>query len=151
MDSKESEFLKRIQATFRVEAEEHINSFTEGLIRLEKTRSKEDSAGIVEMLFREIHSLKGAARSIGQKDIESVCQPLESLISTIKKEGTNLSVGMFDLFHRIVKLLSELLLSGEAEKSAELKQNFNEIDCLLIERHLDLDQLFCLSKKWVQL
>ncbi|MEI6141079.1 MAG: response regulator [Mariniphaga sp.] len=127
MDSKESEFLKRIQATFRVEAEEHINSFTEGLIRLEKTRSKEDSAGIVEMLFREIHSLKGAARSIGQKDIESVCQPLESLISTIKKEGTNLSVGMFDLFHRIVKLLSELLLSGEAEKSAELKQNFNEI------------------------
>ena len=127
MDSKEIEFLKRIQATFRVEAEEHINSFTEGLIRLEKTRSKEDSAGIVEMLFREVHSLKGAARSVGQKDIESICQPLESLISTIKKEGTNLSVGMFDLFHRIVKLLSELLLSGEAEKSPELKQNLNEI------------------------
>jgi two-component system chemotaxis sensor kinase CheA len=127
MDSKESEFLKRIQATFRVEAEEHILAFTEGLIGLEKNRSKEDSAGIVEMLFREIHSLKGAARSVGQKEIESVCQPLESLISTIKKEGTNLTVTMFDLFHRIMKLLSDLLLTGESEKPPELKQDLNEI------------------------
>jgi len=35
MDKKEEEFLKRLQATFRLEAEEHVRGLTSGLIKLE--------------------------------------------------------------------------------------------------------------------
>ena len=72
MDNRDSEFLKRIQATFRIEAEEHLKSFSSGLIELEKAQTKEEIAIIVETMFREVHSLKGAARSINQKEIESI-------------------------------------------------------------------------------
>jgi len=70
MDKKDNEFLKRIQATFRIEAEEHLNAFSAGLIDLEKTQTEERLAEIIETMFREIHSLKGAARSVDQKDVE---------------------------------------------------------------------------------
>ena len=78
MDKKDDEFLKRIQATFRIEAEEHLHVFSAGLIELEKTQTKKRIAEIIETMFREIHSLKGAARSVDQKEIESICHPMES-------------------------------------------------------------------------
>jgi len=78
MDKKDNEFLKRIQETFRIEAEEHLRAISAGLIELEKTRSKKKVEEIIEVIFREVHSLKGAARSVDQKDIEYVCQPLET-------------------------------------------------------------------------
>jgi two-component system chemotaxis sensor kinase CheA len=36
MNSREEEFLKRLEATFRIEADEHIRGLTAGLIELEK-------------------------------------------------------------------------------------------------------------------
>ena len=37
MDTKDEEFLKRLQAIFQVEAEEHIRELSSCLIELEKT------------------------------------------------------------------------------------------------------------------
>ena len=82
MDKKDEEFLKRIQATFRIEAEDHLRDLSSGLIELEKTHSTKRSSEIIETMYREIHSLKGAARSVDQREIESLCHPLENLFST---------------------------------------------------------------------
>jgi two-component system chemotaxis sensor kinase CheA len=101
MDTKDSEFLKRIQATFRIEAEEHIKSFSDGLIELEKKQTTESQTSIIETLFREVHSLKGAARSVGQKEIESLCQPLESLFASLKRNEITMNPELFDLIHKI--------------------------------------------------
>jgi two-component system chemotaxis sensor kinase CheA len=127
MDTKDSEFLKRIQATFRIEAKEHIKSFSEDLIELEKSQTKENFAKIIETLFREVHSLKGAARSVGQKEIESVCQPLENLFSSLKRNEITLNPTMFDLFHKTVENLSKLLLAGELEQAPVERQSLREL------------------------
>lgn len=127
MDNKDSEFLKRIQATFRIEAEEHIKSFSEGLIELEKSQTKENFAKIIETLFREVHSLKGAARSISQKEIESVCQPLETLFSSLKINEITLNPTMFDLFHKTLENLSKLVLSGGLGQTPGERQNLREL------------------------
>ena len=81
MDKKEEEFLKRLQDTFRVEAEEHIRELTSGLIELEKAPKTEKTSELIEKIFREAHSLKGASRSVNMKDVESICQILENKIS----------------------------------------------------------------------
>jgi len=127
MDTKDSEFLKRIQTTFRIEAEEHIKSFSDGIIELEKTQNIEIQTGMIETLFREIHSLKGAARSVGQKDIESVCQPLESLFSSLKKNEVTMNPELFDLFHKIGENLSILVFSGGAQQTAVERQSLREM------------------------
>jgi len=127
MDTKDSEFLKRIQATFRIEAEEHIKSFSDGLFELEKTKTTESQAGMVETLFREVHSLKGAARSVGQKEIESVCQPLESLFSSLKRNEIPMNPELFDLFHKIGENLSRLVNSEGSQQTSVERQTLREL------------------------
>ena len=127
MDNKDSEFLKRIQATFRIEAQEHLKSFSRGLTELEKTQTKESLAGIIETMFREVHSLKGAARSVGQKEIESVCQPLENLFAAMKKKEITLATATFDLFYKTVEFLSKLVSTGGIEQTQTARQNLRDM------------------------
>jgi len=84
MNEKEDEFLKRLQSMFKVEAEEHINILVAGLIDLEKNPKGKKSSELIETIFREMHTLKGAARSVNRKDIESICQVLESVFANLK-------------------------------------------------------------------
>ncbi len=127
MDKKDTEFLKRIQATFITEAEEHLRNFSAGLIELEKTRGKKKVAEIVETMFRLIHSLKGAARSVDQKEIESVCHPIESLFSALKRNEISISPISFDILYKAVERLSKLISSGGLVKSSDDRQIQKEI------------------------
>ena len=127
MDKKDIEFQKRILATFRIEAEEHLKAFSAGLIELEKTASKKKVAEIIEVMFREIHSLKGAARSVDQKDIESVCQPLESTFSSLKRGEITLSPLSFDLFYKSVEWLSKHIGISESEQTGTFRQTRQEL------------------------
>ncbi len=81
MDKKQQEFLKRLRETFRVEADEHLRALSAGVLKLEKGLAANEQAPLVEVMFREAHSLKGAARAVNLLEIESVCQSLESAFS----------------------------------------------------------------------
>ena len=64
MGANDQEFLRILLATFSVEAAEHIAALSSGLFELEKANTPERRAEIVETVFREAHSLKGAARNL---------------------------------------------------------------------------------------
>jgi two-component system chemotaxis sensor kinase CheA len=117
MDKKEQEFLKRLRETFRVEADEHLRALSFGLIELEKAPGSAESAPIIEAIFREAHSLKGAARSVNLKEIESLCHPLESALAALKRNEIALSAALFDLFHQAVNSLARLLATMEAQQT----------------------------------
>ena len=87
MAGKNDAFMKRLLSTFKVEADEHIKNITAGLIELEKDLEPQVKAGIIETVFREAHSLKGAARAVNLTDIETICQSLESVFSGLKTPG----------------------------------------------------------------
>ncbi|MGD0756000.1 MAG: response regulator [Bacteroidales bacterium] len=127
MDKKDDEFLKRIQVTFRIEAEEHLRVFSAGLIELEKTRTKKRIAEIIETMFREVHSLKGAARSVDQKEIESVCHPMENLFSALKRHEITLSPVLFNILYKAVERLSRLISTGGLAQSSADRQIQNEL------------------------
>ena len=67
-----NDFLKKLLATFRIEADEHVRAMSSLLIEMEKTPDARKQAEALESIFREAHSLKGAARSVSMKEIESV-------------------------------------------------------------------------------
>ncbi len=131
MDDKHAKFLKRLRATFRVEADAHIRSISSGLIDLEKSQTPEKHAEILEVILREAHSLKGAARSVELKDIESVCQPLEGAFSALKHQSISLSPERLDLFHQTLDFLNQLLPTDEEETPSADRARVREFKSLL--------------------
>lgn len=109
MANKTDDFLKKLLATFRVEADEHLQAMSAGLIELENNPAEVRYAEIVETVFREAHSLKGAARAVNLKEIESVCQSLESVFAALKGKQIAVSPPLFDLMQEAIDDLGTLL------------------------------------------
>lgn len=118
MEKKNEEFLKRLLATFKTEADEHVRALSSGLVELEKTSGEEDRRRVIEMVFREAHSLKGAARAVNVPEIETACQSLENVFSELKRGSLSLSPALFDSLHKAVDTLGEHLHSMGAEGAA---------------------------------
>jgi len=103
------EFLQRLLATFRIEADEHLEAMASGLIELEKAPSDEDRTGIVERIYREAHSLKGAARAVNLSEIATLCHALESVFAGLKGGRLPTSPPLFDLLQQALAVLGSLL------------------------------------------
>lgn len=87
MSSQEEEFLRLLRATFKAEAEEHLQAMSAGLQSLEGTEEAGRPA-IVETVYREAHSLKGAARAVNRTDVEQLCQAMETVFASWKRGET---------------------------------------------------------------
>ncbi len=122
MGKKENDFLKKLLATFKVEAEEHVRAMSSGLIELEKAPGAEKQAEIIETIFREAHSLKGAARAVDLTEIEAVCQSLESVFAAMKRREIASSRELLDLLNQAVDGLGRLLAAAETERTAAEKR-----------------------------
>lgn len=102
---KNGAFIKRLLATFKIETGEHISAITSGLLELEKDLSAELRAQVVEAVFREVHGMKGAARSVNQTDIENVCQAFENVMAALKRGELAPTRPLLDLLHTAVNAL----------------------------------------------
>ena len=126
MADRDAEFLARLLATFRVEADEHLKGITHGLLELEKAGGDARRTKILETIFREAHSLKGAARAVNLTAVESLCQPLESVFAAMKRQEVSPSAELFDLLQETTDFLGRLLATaggdgGAGEKGRQLE------------------------------
>lgn len=119
MVSDEERFQQHLMATFRGEAAEHLDSLSRMLLALEQSLTPEQQAARVESLFREAHSLKGAARSVAQDEIESLCHAMESLLARHKKQRSVPDAAELDTLHAGVDAL-RALVGGDAVAVAAL-------------------------------
>ncbi len=108
MEEKDAQFLKRLLATFKAEAAEHISAISSGLVELEKA-APDMQAGIIESVFRESHSMKGAARAVNLSTIETLCQSFEDVLSALKRKQITPAAEIIDLLHRAINILGELI------------------------------------------
>lgn len=126
MTSRE-EFLRKLRVTFKIEASEGVAKITSYLIELEKSTGDHLRSEHIEALFREAHSLKGAARAVNVSEIETICQHLESVFSGLKSKQLNLSGSMFDVFHSAVNLISQYLNEPDEEVSENLSGSLGDL------------------------
>ena len=88
----------RLFATFRTEAEEHLHTIRTELIAIAAEPASGgapgsgDAPGRLESLLRAMHTLKGAARSIGLTDFEAAAHRCEALLSTLIHSGSAVEV-----------------------------------------------------------
>ncbi len=119
MDKKKEEFLARLRETFRAEAAEHVEAIVAGLVAAEHAPEAE-RAPIIERIFREAHSLKGAARSVNLSGVEALCMELESLFAALKRKEFQLSTALFDLLHPVLDVIAWLCERPGAEPSSDI-------------------------------
>jgi two-component system chemotaxis sensor kinase CheA len=115
MGTKDEDFEQKLLATFRVEADEHIRAMSSRLVELEKSSTDEERVRIVETIFREAHSLKGAARAVNATEVEGICQSLESVFSALKHRSMAFSVALFDVLHSSVDVMGAIALSSKVK------------------------------------
>lgn len=115
MDEREKAFQKRLLATFRIEAAEHVQAISSGLLRLESAQAPAERADVIETVFRAAHSLKGAARAVGLADIEAICQSAESVFAALKKNGLELSPALSDVLHEAADTIGRMLLTLDSD------------------------------------
>lgn len=130
MGNKEKDFLKRLLAAFKTEAEEHLKALSSGLLELEKTPKSERQTSIIEVVFREAHSLKGAARSVNMTEIETICRSLENTFSAWKSRKIKPSPEQFDTLHYAIDTVRDLLSFPEEGRTpiSELVRQLNNLE-----------------------
>ncbi|MDA8429760.1 MAG: hybrid sensor histidine kinase/response regulator [Geobacteraceae bacterium] len=121
MIDKDAAFLQRLLATFRIEADEHLRKIYSGLDELEKAEAAEQRTDIVEAVFREAHSLKGAARSVNLAEIEALCQAMEGVFAAMKRHEIEGSATLSDLLQQAADHLGRLLGAAGGEPDGEGK------------------------------
>jgi two-component system chemotaxis sensor kinase CheA len=122
MSTKNEEFIKQLRATFRVEAAEHLQAITAGFLELEKTPAPAAQRKIIEAVFRAAHSLKGAARAVDFTQIESLCQSLEDVFASWKRQESAPSPSAFDALHGKLDAITAALSAPGAAGAARAAQ-----------------------------
>ena len=84
MPRRDAELKARLLATFQIEADEHLVALRRHLLALAEAEAGRE---LVESTFRDMHTLKGAARSVGLRDVERVCACCESVLSAVSARG----------------------------------------------------------------
>uniref|UniRef100_UPI00187D57E4 Hpt domain-containing protein n=1 Tax=Candidatus Magnetaquicoccus inordinatus TaxID=2496818 RepID=UPI00187D57E4 len=105
----EQELLRKLREAFRQEAGERLSTIGSALLELEKVGLQGVSAALLEGIYRDAHSLKGAARAVSLREMEAVCQAMEGVFSALKGGSLPLSPGLFDRLHRAIAFLEKVL------------------------------------------
>jgi two-component system chemotaxis sensor kinase CheA len=104
---------EELRGLFKTESEERLQRLEAGILRWEKQGS--DRAGVEELL-REAHTLKGDARMLGVKDVETLAHQIEHLLGIQPVEGA-LSPEICDRFYQGLDAIRKLVreaVTGEA-------------------------------------
>ncbi len=106
----ETEIQKQLLSAFQTEAQERIEALFTGISGLEEaaaSRAGELPEAVLDAVFREAHSLKGAARSVNLATIESLCQEMENIFAAIKAKTLQLSREHVDSLYAALRLIEQ--------------------------------------------
>jgi two-component system, chemotaxis family, sensor kinase CheA len=105
---------QQLKAAFAVELDERVRELNRLLLSLEGgALSDAARRETFEALFREAHSLKGAARAIQIADVEQVAHALESALASARDRAEPLPGEWFDRLYRAADALPALFAARE--------------------------------------
>jgi two-component system chemotaxis sensor kinase CheA len=119
MSMSNDELQQLLLATFADEAKEQLQTINERLLALEEAEGDAKDP-LLEEIFREAHSLKGASRAVDLGRVEAVAHKLESLFSVIQKGELEAGAEVFDLAYNALDALTALVEEGLAGAPADV-------------------------------
>jgi len=98
---------------FLEESREHLQSFNDEMLKLEQNPGNKDS---LNTIFRDIHTLKGMAATMGFEQVTTLSHKLETLLDKLRSNSILLTPELADLLFNGVDILNgmiETIASGE--------------------------------------
>ena len=120
MESRHEAIKARLLATFTVEAQEHLQALTANLLALDRGLPPAEAGTVVEAMFREMHTLKGAARAVSLLDVEALCQGMEAILHRITRDDLNLTRPLLERLQEGMDGVARLLAGEETPGVREL-------------------------------
>jgi two-component system chemotaxis sensor kinase CheA len=108
--------LKELMTTFQAELDEHLSTLNKGLLALERNPIPDERTNLLTNIFRAAHSIKGGARTVNLKDIETIAHRIEDVLVKIREEGLSLGSQHFDILLEAVDAIGTAMaahLRGE--------------------------------------
>jgi two-component system, chemotaxis family, sensor kinase CheA len=115
---------------FQMEAVERLERMSSGLVALERAR---DDQSLINALFREAHSLKGAAGVSGLADISEICHKMEDLLSTMRDGSRQATEPMIDVLLSATDDVQKLVTAQTRRRECDVDPT------AVIERLTNLD------------
>jgi two-component system chemotaxis sensor kinase CheA len=91
---------------FVSEAREHLQSFNQSMLALEKSPSDTD---VIQEIFRSAHTLKGMSASMGFKDMEKLCHRMENLLDRVRNGNLVFDSTLATLLFQALDTLEEMI------------------------------------------
>jgi two-component system, chemotaxis family, sensor kinase CheA len=95
----DEQFQQRLRGIFNEEAREHLAQIDAGLVALEQAPAPQRAA-LHERVLKVLHTLKGAARTVDELELERLCHALEGVLAAARETGVHPSAEQFDLLHK---------------------------------------------------
>lgn len=120
-DSKD--FMKKLLASFKIEAAEHLRELNSSVTILNQSIDENTRNNTMEIAFRAVHSLKGAARAVNINELERTCQALESVFSSLKRKMLSWTSETGIIISEAANLLQDLLVLMDSERPLTSERN----------------------------
>jgi chemotaxis protein histidine kinase CheA len=94
----DQQFQQRLRAIFSEEAREHLAQIDAALVALEQA-DEPQRVPFIEQAMKALHTLKGAARAVDERELERLCHALESVLVATRESRAPASAEQFDGMH----------------------------------------------------
>jgi two-component system chemotaxis sensor kinase CheA len=137
MSAIDAEFVE----IFREEASGRLDAIVEILLDVERGGSPPDA---VNALFREAHTLKGAAGMVGLESVQSVAHEMEDVLSDARAAGSSLPPELVEPLLRAVDAMRAGVVPANGEPARPAEQSASEngprvrVPAAKVDRLLDL-------------
>ncbi len=116
----DDDILRQLRATFKIEAAEHIQAMNRVLLALEEQPTADERAKLMEEVFREAHSLKGAAGAADFGEVEALGHRLESVLGVIKAGKVPLTPECCDLLYESIDAVNVIIEAALEDRTHNL-------------------------------
>lgn len=106
-----------IRDTFFEECEDLLEALTEGLTEMEDAPG---DIGVVNAVFRAVHSIKGGAGAFGLDDLVSFAHGFETVLDMVRDETLAVDAALMRLFHKSGDQLADLVEAARAEVPCDM-------------------------------
>jgi two-component system, chemotaxis family, sensor kinase CheA len=109
MFNLDEDIMRQLRATFKIEAAEHIQAMNRILLTLEENPEAENRVELLQEIFREAHSLKGASGAADLTDVEATAHKLENVFGGAKAGRIKLTHDQCDVLYQAIDAITVII------------------------------------------
>jgi len=120
--------LSKYKALFLSETQEHLQSMNDCLLKMEKGEQDDET---ISAIFRNAHSIKGMAASMGYEPIRDLAHSMEDLLDQVRQKQRTLDKETTDILFQAADRIEEML--KQIEKDRDIESGWQEIQKKILE------------------